>query len=156
MFLYGVVMQSALELTNLHIDVQQQLILPHTTFMHARPLWKWTLLNWFDFRILFFMDSLNKTRSLFYIKLHEGPWFLAPTAPISLRVRSRARVQNNLPHTPSVALRLQSLWDDNNSNRIKYNSPGRLQELTDYTLFWPTNNYQQCHPPNPQCVRDLN
>jgi len=31
----------------------------------------WFDLSWFDLIVLFYMDSLNKTRSLFYIKIHE-------------------------------------------------------------------------------------
>jgi len=33
----------------------------------------WVIFSiWFDLTVLFYMDNLNKTRSLFYIKVHEA------------------------------------------------------------------------------------
>jgi len=39
-------------------------------FSFTSPNWLFQV--WFDLMVLFYMDSLNKTRSLFYVKVHEA------------------------------------------------------------------------------------
>ena len=52
----------------------------------------WFDLIWFDLIVLFYMDSLNKTRSLFYIKVHEAKKALIKDIGLVNRVHLTALV----------------------------------------------------------------